>query len=101
MVKMLGERVVNFVSEEASPYVDSNVTVVEEDYESEEEAKRNVVFREDQAPCENQSPKVSSNALSKQDSVMGSRLLVLCVKFYLGVHPDLIGVFFREEGTDR
>ena len=66
MVKMPGERDVSFVSEEASFFVDSNVTVVKEEYDPEEEVEQNVVFREDQAPHGNQSPKVSSDSISKQ-----------------------------------
>ena len=78
MVPMPGRRKVNYVSQDASPYADSNVTVVEEDCESEDEAQPNVVFCEDQAPCENLSPKVSTDVLSKQrirDGILSSGLM--------------------------
>ena len=59
-------RKVSYVSKEASPYADSDMVVIEEDCISEDEAQRNVVSREEHAPCEKMPSNVSTHVLSRQ-----------------------------------
>ena len=62
---MPSRRKVSYVSEEASPYADSDVVVIEKDCVSEDEAQRSVVFHEKHTPCEKMPPNVSTHVLSR------------------------------------
>ena len=65
-------RQVHYVSEEASPYIDLDVVVIEEDYVSGDEDQRNVVYHEEHAPFEDKSPSMASHAPPRCKVLLGS-----------------------------
>ena len=61
-----------YISEEASVYSDSDVVVIKENYVSRDDNQRNVVYCEEQAPLEDTSPGMASYAAPRRKVLLGS-----------------------------